>query len=148
MLNYPGDMDDIYMVAYNKFKENNGKIKSEQLGNLLRYLSFDPTEMELKEYIHISDTEHSGFISVGGFLHMMKHVRKPFTSNDLENALGYLNKSKSHKLSAEELKAILCSTGDALSKEEMNALMMDVDMGNDGSINMKDMISKLMSISK
>jgi Ca2+-binding EF-hand superfamily protein len=148
MMSYTEDMDDIYMLAYNKFKENNGKIKTDMLGNLLRYLNFDPTEMELKEYIHISDVDHCGFISVDGFLLMMKHVRKPFTMSDLEDAFEYLDKNKNHKISSEELKAILCSGGDALTKEEMEAVLMDIDISNDGSISTKDLIGKLMAIRK
>jgi len=50
-----------FREAFDKFNTD-GKLLAKHLGNVLRYIGFDPTEKEIQDYIKLADPEHVGGI--------------------------------------------------------------------------------------
>jgi Ca2+-binding EF-hand superfamily protein len=136
-----------YEDAFNKFKAPDGTLNSKFLGNALRYLNFDPTEKELKEYSNLADAQNKGYLTLEAFLSLITKVRKPFSIKDLEEAFDYLDKNKDHKISADEFKNVMSTQGDKLTNEEIDEIFQEIDIDGNGEINFEEFISKLLKTS-
>ncbi|XP_045912968.1 troponin C type 1b (slow) isoform X1 [Micropterus dolomieu] len=152
-------MDDVYKAAVenlteeqkNEFKAafdifiqdaEDGCISTKELGKVMRMLGQNPTPEELQEMIDEVDEDGSGTVDFDEFLVMMVRCMKEESKGKSEEELAELfrmfDKNGDGYIDLEELKAMLESTGEAITEDDIEELMKDGDKNNDGKIDYDD----------
>uniref|UniRef100_A0A3B3CQM5 Troponin C, slow skeletal and cardiac muscles n=2 Tax=Percomorphaceae TaxID=1489872 RepID=A0A3B3CQM5_ORYME len=146
-------MDDVYKAAVSlitggsQFKAafdifiqdaEDGCISTKELGKVMRMLGQNPTPEELQEMIDEVDEDGSGTVDFDEFLVMMVRCMKEESKGKSEEELAELfrmfDKNGDGYIDLEELKAMLESTGEAITEDDIEELMKDGDKNNDGKI--------------
>ena len=135
----------VFKEAFDNFKAPDGTLNLKYLGNVLRYLNYDPTEKEIQNYIQLLDPQQTGFATWENFFTVSKKLRQPFSKKELEQAFAYLDKNKDQKISSEEFKTVMTTQGDKLTPEETANIFQEIDVDGNGYIDINEFITKLMT---
>jgi len=122
-----------------------GFLEREQLGTVLRALGKNPTEKELKE---IATEVGNDKIDVNRVktIYKTKKLRSPTDQDkEMRDAFKALDKENNGKVQEAELRQILGNLGDALTSQEVNALMREVKVDSNGGIDYNEFVSMLVN---
>ncbi|RVE71178.1 hypothetical protein OJAV_G00072320, partial [Oryzias javanicus] len=160
-------MDDVYKAAVenlteeqkNEFKAafdifiqdaEDGCISTKELGKVMRMLGQNPTPEELQEMIDEVDEDGSGTVDFDEFLVMMVRCMKEESKGKSEEELAELfrmfDKNGDGYIDLEELKAMLESTGEAITEDDIEELMKDGDKNNDGKIDYDEFLEFMKGV--
>ena len=112
----------------------------------MRSLGETPTDADVAIMVKDVDTDGSGAIDFDEFTQMMAGLIK--TSNDeeeLKAAFRVFDKDGSGTIDDTELRGILTSLGEPLTRAECDELFAEADKDGDGSINYIEFVKVLMS---
>ncbi|KAJ2159952.1 hypothetical protein GGF46_002616 [Coemansia sp. RSA 552] len=127
-------------------RDGNGFITRDELGELMRSLSYNPTEKELQDMLAEVDQDNNGKVDFPEFIAMM--ARKPMNADssedDIMEAFRVFDKNSDGKISAEELRQVMSSLGEKLTTEEVDEMIAYGDVDGDGMINYEE-FAKMMS---
>uniref|UniRef100_A0A8D2ZR70 Troponin C, slow skeletal and cardiac muscles n=1 Tax=Scophthalmus maximus TaxID=52904 RepID=A0A8D2ZR70_SCOMX len=129
-----------FKAAFDIFIQDaeDGCISTKELGKVMRMLGQNPTPEELQEMIDEVDEDGSGTVDFDEFLVMMVRCMKEESKGKSEEELAELfrmfDKNGDGYIDLEELKAMLESTGEAITEDDIEELMKDGDKNNDGKI--------------
>ncbi|KAF3859895.1 hypothetical protein F7725_000150, partial [Dissostichus mawsoni] len=129
-----------FKAAFDIFIQDaeDGCISTKELGKVMRMLGQNPTPEELQEMIDEVDEDGSGTVDFDEFLVMMVRCMKEESKGKSEEELAELfrmfDKNGDGYIDLEELKAMLESTGEAITEDDIEELMKDGDKNNDGRI--------------
>uniref|UniRef100_A0A8C5HDE4 Troponin C, slow skeletal and cardiac muscles n=1 Tax=Gouania willdenowi TaxID=441366 RepID=A0A8C5HDE4_GOUWI len=129
-----------FKAAFDIFIQDaeDGCISTKELGKVMRMLGQNPTAEELQEMIDEVDEDGSGTVDFDEFLVMMVRCMKEESKGKSEEELAELfrmfDKNGDGYIDLEELKAMLESTGEAITEDDIEELMKDGDKNNDGKI--------------
>jgi len=121
-------------------KDGDGKISCQELGTLIRSLGQNPTEAEVEE-IARNTIKNSSF-SVSD----LQSVMSRFTSNPAEKAeevreaFSVFDRDGTGSISVVELRHIMTNLGEKLTDQEVNDLIKEIDVDNDGQIMYADVV--------
>jgi Ca2+-binding EF-hand superfamily protein len=126
--------------------DKDGFIGAEEIGTVVRALGKCPYQKEVKEI-----TEEAGGIgkkidlrTFQGFY--KRKMKKPQDlERDMRNAFTALDKDASGRILEAELRQILGTLGEALSPEEVDLLMRDCEVSNEGEISYDKFVDMLVS---
>jgi len=122
-----------------------GYLEKEQLGTVLRALGKNPNEKELKEILAEVGNEKLDVNKVKN-IYKTKRLRGPSDQDkEMRDAFKALDKESNGKVQEAELRQILGNLGDALSSQEVNALMREVKVDSNGGIDYNDFVSMLVN---
>jgi len=122
-----------------------GYLEKDQLGPVLRALGKNPTEKELKEILAEIGNEKIDQNRVKT-LYRTKKLRSPQDQDkEMRDAFKALDKESNGKVQEAELRQILGNLGDALTSQEVNALMREVKVDANGGIDYNDFVSMLVN---
>jgi calmodulin len=126
-----------YKDAFSLFdKDSDGTVPTKELGTIMRSLGSNPTQSELLDLIHELDPHGEGKIDFGQFLTAMgKGYRQPDTEDQIREAFKIFDKENSGFVSAEELKHVMLNLGEKLTQEEVDEMLRQANVKNDGRIN-------------
>ena len=117
--------------------DGSGTICVVELGKLLRYLGYNPSEADVRSLMSSVDKDQTDKIEFVEFVDLMttKLVTKKKTMEaDLERAFTTLDKSKKGFILNEKMNEIVTTLGEKLSVDEANQLISDLDINKDGKI--------------
>ena len=118
-------------------KNREDKIDGAALGQVLRWLNFNPTERELKRYVEEYDKQRTGFFSKENLYDIVsKKYKEPDTKHEFEESLKLLDNDNDGKIPVTEFRWILTQLGDKMSEEEADELIKEV--GKDGFISIDE----------
>ncbi|CAG8507314.1 7959_t:CDS:2 [Paraglomus brasilianum] len=125
-------------------KKGAGTIPSETLGDVLRALGQNPTQTEVKELAesHGSEINFDEFVKVlqrpGGFA-------PAGTYEEFVDGFQVFDKKRTGYISVTELKYVLTNLGEKLSEAEVEDLLKDETIDDNGSINYHEFVKKILS---
>ena len=126
--------------------DGSGTICLQELGKLLRYLGYNPTEADVRNLMKSVDRDSTDKIEFLEFVDLMttKLVNKRKTSKaDLERAFTILDKSKRGFILCEKMNEIVTTLGEKLSVDEANELISDLDHNKDGKITSEEFMTTM-----
>ena len=126
-----------FRETFNAFdKDMGGTIDGDELGDLMRTLGQEPTEMELEKMIKLADADGSGDIDFAEFVTLMAHKMADEKSEaTLKAAFSVFDTSGDGFISAEEMRRIMINVGEPVTLDDVEQVIRKVDIDGDGVIN-------------
>lgn len=124
-----------------------GKVESHLLGEVLRALGQNPTNVEVAKVIKQLDPQGNRRVSIDEFLPVFQSLKaktRPFGPEDFIDSLKVFDNDGSGMISAGELRHVLTSIGEKLSDEEVDALFQAIEY-NQGQVNYEDFIKHVLN---
>ena len=126
-------------------KDGDGTITTKEFGCIKRSLGQNHTEAELKDMISEFDESGDGAIDFPEFLAMMERKMKETNSEDeIPTTFQVFDKDGDGFLSADELRQVMGNNGEKLTDDEVEELIREADIDNDGQINYEEFVTLLM----
>ena len=123
--------------SFDKLKDQT--IEISQLGAFLRWMNFNPTSKDLREYAEEFDPTHKGIISRRACTKIVDRRQKdPDTYEELLQALKIFDKSGTGKIDVPELRYILTQLGDKMPEETVDDVIYTLDPENQGFVTIAD----------
>ncbi|KAF2729460.1 regulatory protein calmodulin [Polyplosphaeria fusca] len=122
-------------------KDGNGVITAEELGDIMKSLGQNPTEAELHDMISEVDVDNTGSIDFDEFLQMMAHNMKTGDfEEEMRAAFKVFDRDGSGTISADELRNVMKSLGEALSDDEIDEMLKEADADGNGTIDYNEFV--------
>ncbi|GAB4289383.1 MAG: hypothetical protein Fur0025_23800 [Oscillatoriaceae cyanobacterium] len=115
--------------------DGSGAISVEELGQVVRSLGQNPSDIELREMIKEVDVDASGTIDFEEFKALMVAQRGDRLSR-LKLAFSVFDEDGSGHITAEEMKEVMGQFG--LTEPELEEMLKEVDFDGDGSIDFEE----------
>eukprot|EP01017_Pseudomicrothorax_dubius_P010088 TRINITY_DN13561_c0_g1_i3.p1 TRINITY_DN13561_c0_g1~~TRINITY_DN13561_c0_g1_i3.p1 ORF type:complete len:135 (+),score=45.96 TRINITY_DN13561_c0_g1_i3:60-407(+) len=101
----------------------------------------DRTNLEVKDLIKKLDPDSTGSIDIRDFFSAIADVsNKVDNLEQIKKCFAIFDKDNSGIIKIEEFRHVLSHLGDALGEYEMNAILKELDLYNNGTIKMNDLI--------
>ena len=127
-------------------KDRDGAITTKELGTVMRNLGQNPSEEELKQMIREVDLDGSGTIDFKEFLCLMvKKMKGNDTEEELLEAFKVFDRDGNGYITSHELRHIMTSLGEGLTPEEVEEMIREADLDNDGQIDYDEFVKMMMS---
>lgn len=105
----------------------------------MRSLGQNPSESELTDMINEVDVDSDGSIDFPEFLTMMARKMKDTDSEaEIAEAFKVFDRNGDGKISAAELRHVLTSIGEKLSDADVDQMIREADVNNDGEIDIQE----------
>ena len=135
------DMKNVWSV-FNT--ENHGAVEIHHLRTILRALDFDLDPDELAIVRKQIDPEETGVIKYANLkLVMEDKLKDKDTAEDMISELKHLDRDKDDRIPVPEFKQFMANMGTKMTNEEIEDLMKEVDVRNDGYIYIDEMAARL-----
>jgi len=137
-------MED-FKEAFQLFdRDADGKLTAEELATVMRALGQNPTQAEVKEIVRTIGGK--GTVEFPEFISMMQK-RMKHTDNDeqIREAFKVFDKSGTGFIEVAELRHVLTTLGEKLTREEVDGVLKEADADNDGKINLADFLRVMKS---
>ncbi|XP_069114950.1 calmodulin-like [Argopecten irradians] len=136
-----------FKEAFTLFDKNgDGTIASSELGTVMRSLSQNPTEAELQDMISDVDKGGNGTIDFPEFLVMMTHkMQEEDSEEELVEAFKVFDKDGQGLISSAELRHVMTNLGEKLTDEEVDEMMREAALDNEGHISYEEFAKMMMS---
>ena len=136
-----------FREAFRMFdKDGSGSITSAELGNVMKSLGQNPDCGELDEYIKQVDTDGNGTISFQEFCEMMaKQIKESDPEEEMVAAFKVFDKNGDGKISRAEFGQVMENLGEKLTKEELDDLIGESDLNNDGQVDYNEFVKMMAS---
>jgi calmodulin len=116
-------------------KDKDGQITYVELGTLLRWLKFNPTEREMKEFANEFDSMSSNLVNKRTVMKIVdKKLQDTDTIDELVEALKLFDTDKDGRLNVPELRWAMTKLGDAMDEGAVDEMIKEVDGDADGYI--------------
>ena len=114
-------------------KDKDGQINFQDLGNLLRWLNFNPTEREMKKYTEEYDKNGVNMINYKTVLEIVNQkVLEPDTIEELVEAMKVFDYSGDGTIQLQELRWAMTKLGDGLEETAVDDMIKEIDVEGKG----------------
>eukprot|EP00817_Percolomonadidae_sp_ATCC50343_P001042 CAMPEP_0117428656 /NCGR_PEP_ID=MMETSP0758-20121206/8311_1 /TAXON_ID=63605 /ORGANISM="Percolomonas cosmopolitus, Strain AE-1 (ATCC 50343)" /LENGTH=114 /DNA_ID=CAMNT_0005215125 /DNA_START=98 /DNA_END=442 /DNA_ORIENTATION=+ len=111
----------------------------------MRGLGKNPTESDLEELLEEVDEDQSGSIDYGEFvLIMSKKTREVETEDEVLEAFRVFDSDGSGFMTPDEFRSVLTSLGETLTDDQVDELLEDAELDENGKINYEEFSKVLM----
>ena len=111
----------------------------------MRSLHLNPTEADIREMINEVDKDGSNSIDFSEFLQLMsKKMKETESEDDIREAFKVFDKNGDGLISAAELRHVMTNLGEKLLDEEVDEMLAEADIDQDGNINYNEFVKMLM----
>ncbi|KZV28109.1 calmodulin-like protein 11 [Dorcoceras hygrometricum] len=123
-------------------KDGDGKITREELGSVLGSLHQNLSVEELQDMIDEVDSDKNGTIEFPEFFNLVVKKMKETEANpdDLREAFNVFDRDQNGYISADELGHVMICLGEALTAEELELMIKEVDLDGDGQVNYEEFV--------
>ena len=137
-----------YRDAFGLFdKRGDGKIDSNQIGDVLRALNLNPTELDVKKVVAEVDPSGNKRVSFEEFLPIYlscRQKKEQGTMEDFVEGLRVFDKDGNGFINSAELRHVLTSLGEKLTDDEVDALLTGIE-DSQGQVNYEEFVKMVMS---
>ncbi|KAL4699054.1 hypothetical protein H8959_011711 [Pygathrix nigripes] len=116
--------------------DGNGTINAQELGAALKAMGRNFSEAELKKLISQFDSDGDGEISFEEFMAAVKKARAGL--EDLQVAFRAFDQDGDGHITVDELKQAMAGLGQPLPQEELDAMIREADVDQDGRVNYEE----------
>jgi len=136
---------DIIEECFSSFdKKGQGFLEKEQIGMVIRALGKNPTEKELKAIIDELGGQKFDIARLKTVLKNSKIRGPQEMEKDVRDAFRALDKDSKGTVAEAELRLILGSLGDALTTQEVNALLANFK-SDDGNLDYTEFVNQIIN---
>lgn len=134
-----------FKEAFSLFdKDGDNRIKTSELGLLVRALNQNPTEAEVRKFITEIDPEETGMFSFPDFVALMaRNIQTVDAEEELLDALRVFEREGT--VQAATLKHLVCHMGEKFTEEEADDMIRRANPDADGNINYEAFARLLIS---
>ena len=112
----------------------------------MRNLGRNPSEEELKQMIREVDLDGNGTIDFKEFLCLMvKKMKGTDTEEELLEAFKVFDRDGNGYITSHELRYIMTNLGEGLTPEEVEEMVKEADLDNDGQIDYDEFVKMMLS---
>ena len=128
-----------FRETFNAFdKDMGGTIDGDELGDLMRTLGQEPTEVELEKMIKLADADGSGDIDFAEFTVLIAHKMKDddgsLKEQKLKQAFAVFDTDGSGFIDSSEMRRIMINLGENISTKDVDEILKEFDRDGDGQI--------------
>ena len=128
-----------FRETFNAFdKDMGGTIDGDELGDLMKTLGQEPTEVELEKMIKLADADGSGDIDFAEFTVLIAHKMKDDDGNlkeqKLKQAFAVFDTDGSGFIDSSEMRRIMINLGEDISTKDVDEILKEFDRDGDGQI--------------
>ncbi|KAJ3076191.1 hypothetical protein HDU98_005075 [Podochytrium sp. JEL0797] len=136
-----------FKEAFSLFdQDGDGMIANAEIGTVIRSLGQNISQRELKDLIKEADSNHKGAIEFPEFLTMMaRKLKDGDNAVDIKAAFRMFDPKGTGYISANELRHVLTSMGEKLSKDEVDEMIRDTNADAQGRIQMDDFMRVMLA---
>ena len=134
-----------YQDLFDSYDLNkNGKIERKEMKTILKKLGKEGTEEEIEQiWKSMNKIESDSTISFNDFIEFIKRFnlsKNTMSTDDIINAFEIFDKNHDGTISINEFKHILMDLGQKFSEDEVNEIITEIDLDNNGKINYRDFV--------
>ncbi|WAR16960.1 CALM-like protein [Mya arenaria] len=141
-------MDKEIRELFRLFDTNNDRsISLQELGKAMRFLGMSPSEQEITDAMSALDTNENGRIEFQEFYKFMQAERTKLNEADFTNnqdtvrsAFRTFDKDGNGYIDEQELRIAMKKLGEALTDKELDDMMKEADVDEDGKINYEEFV--------
>ena len=127
-------------------KDGDGSITTKELGTVMRSLGQNPSDEEVRQMIEEVDEDKSETIDFKEFLGLMARKMKETDAEDeLLEAFKVFDRDGNGKISAHELRYVMLSSGEDLTEQDIQEMVMEADIDGDGFIDYQEFVKIMMN---
>ena len=127
-------------------KDGDGSITTKELGTVMRSLGQNPSDEEVRQMIEEVDEDKSETIDFKEFLGLMARKMKETDAEDeLLEAFKVFDRDGNGKISAHELRCVMLSSGEDLTEQDIQEMVMEADIDGDGFIDYQEFVKIMMN---
>lgn len=124
--------------------ECTGFIEVKELRVAIRALGFEPTKDDIRNMMEGIDKDKSGRISFNDFLILMRlKMAEKDTKQELMKAFSFFDDDQTGNISFNNLKRVAQELGENLTDEELQEMIDEADLDNDGEVSREEFLSAL-----
>lgn len=142
------DQQAEFRDAFSLFdKRGDGKIDSDQVGDVLRALNLNPTEAEVKKIVQEIDPNGRKRVSFEEFLPIYLSCNSKKEQGSLEDfveGLKVFDKDGNGFINSAELRHVLTSLGEKMTDDEVDALLSGIE-DSQGQVNYEEFVKIVMA---
>ncbi|XP_054858830.1 calmodulin-like protein 4 [Eublepharis macularius] len=125
-------------------KKHKGKIKASDLITVMRCLGASPTPGEVAKHLQAHKVGSNSELDFSTFLTIMyRQMQQEDPENEIMLAMLMTDEQKTGFIPVAELKAKLTSLGEKLSEEEVNNLLKEAKVGQNGLVKYEDLVKSI-----
>lgn len=126
--------------------DGDGSITTKEFGTVLRCLSLNPTENELKSMIKELDPDNTGNVDFPGMLTVISRKLAVRDSEaEILEAFRVFDQDGNGFITEAQLREVLTSLGEKLSDEEIDTMHREVDVERDSVIPYEQFVKRMLS---
>ena len=113
-------------------KDGDGSITTKELGTVMRSLGQNPSDDEIRQMIIDVDEDKSETIDFKEFLGLMaKKMKENDSEDELIEAFKVFDRDGNGKISAHELRYVMLSSGEDLTEQDIQEMVLEAEMEMD-----------------
>ena len=119
--------------------DGGGSIDAQELRALMASLGQTPSDEELKKMIDAADADGNGTVDFAEFAALMAHkMHEEKSDQTIKKAFEVFDADKSGFIDSNELRRILANLGEAVTSQQVSAMISKVDENGDGNIDYEE----------
>ena len=127
-------------------KDGDGSITTKELGTVMRSLGQNPSDDEIRQMIIDVDEDKSETIDFKEFLGLMaKKMKENDSEDELIDAFKVFDRDDNGKISAHELRYVMLSSGEDLTEQVIQEMVLEADTDGDGFIDYEEFVRIMMN---
>lgn len=124
--------------------ECTGFIEVKELRVAIRALGFEPTKDDIRNMMEEIDKDKSGRIAFNDFLILMRlKMAEKDTKQELMKAFSFFDDDHTGHISFNNLKRVAQELGEKLTDEELQEMIDEADLDNDGEVSADEFLTVL-----
>jgi calmodulin len=128
-------------------KDKDGQINYQELGTLLRWLKFNPTERELKEYAALYDPTNTNLVNLKTVMKIVDgKLKDTDTIDELVEAMKLFDNDRDGKLLVPELRWALTKLGEMMDEGMVDEMVKEIDPENKGLVDIVEFAKACFNI--
>jgi len=125
-------------------RDNSGRIPCSKLGELVRSLGCHPTEADLDDYIRGTLRKNDfGLNDLAGAVARFRK-NKEEQEEEIREAFRVFDRHSNEYVNAAELKHIMTTIGEKLTDAEVNEMIQEISVSDDGLIRYEEFVQLMM----
>jgi len=141
----PEEVLSEYQDLFDSYDLNKtGEIERKEMKTILKKLGKESTNEEIEQiWKSMNKIESDYTISFDDFIEFIKRYnlsKNSMSTDDIINAFEIFDKNHDGTISINEFKHILMDLGQKFSEDEVNEIITEIDLDNNGKINYRDFV--------